>query len=526
MGTIVPPRSSVKEITSALAIPSGVGMHVAGRRVQTDSVPLHWLAGATSVRLALVAVAVVGVAIRVFHLNQAMRLDEARTFLDYAIRPLPDAISNYNIPNNHLLHTLLVWTSIRIFGHAEWAIRLPAFVAGLLVMPATYVATRALADRSAALAATALAAVLPVLVLYSTNARGYSMVCLAFVVLIVVADRLAAEESAARWAAFGAIVALGAATIPVMLYPAGAAALWLCAERVRRHGWRRAPAFAARLAAVLALAGALAALAYVPAIQRFGVGSIVGNKFVSPYRWPQFLHALPQFARRLRGTIGLGIPNAALLPLVLLGLAPLATRGRERGKLVTLALATGLWCIALLVATRRAPPPRVWLFLAPLCCLYAGIGLARFATWASPRFGSEAQPFLAALSALVVAAIATSTVVRRTVLEDNESVLLVAGPDIARSLLAVARPDDRLIVSNMVSPEVDYYLYTMAGRRFGDLEAPSRSRRLLLVLNHREAQTPATVRTERPDVDWGRYQSPTPLRRFHSASLWAAARRE
>jgi len=260
-----------------------------------------------------------------------MRLDEARSFLDYAIRPLPDAISNYNIPNNHLLHTLLVWVSIRVFGGAEWAVRLPALMAGLLIIPATYVATRAFSDRAAALIASALAAVLPGLILYSTNARGYSMVCLAFVVLLSVADALADEETAARWIAFGLLIALGMATIPVMLYPAGAVTLWLITERVRRHGVSSAIPFAVRLAAVLAVAGALTVLAYVPAIQRFGVGSIAGNKFVIPNTWPQFVSTLPQFALRLRDTIGLGIPTAAGRP---------QAGGRHRPR----CCLSGRWC--------------------------------------------------------------------------------------------------------------------------------------------------------------------------------------
>ena len=492
--------------------------------VRTESSLHDWLAGPVFFRLACVGIAAIAVAIRVFHLNQPMRLDEARTFLDYAIRPLPDAISNYNIPNNHLLHTLLVWLSIRVFGHAEWAVRLPAFIAGVLIVPATYVATRALADRGAALIASALAAVLPGLILYSTNARGYSMVCLAFVMLIPVANAIADDESAARWTAFGLVIALGAATIPVMLYPAGAVSLWLLAERARRHGWSSAVRFAPRLAGVLAVSGAVAAVAYLPAIERYGVASIAGNKFVIPYSWPLFLRALPQFAQRVRDTIGLGIPDVLLLGLTLSGLLPLVTRGQGRGRLFTLALTTGFWCVALLVATRRPPPPRVWLFLAPLCCMYAGIGLSWITGWISRRQRVSEQPYIAAAALMLALGIAASTVARRTVLNDNESVELVAGPAIARYLLAEARPGDRLIVSNMVSPEVDYYLFTMGGRRFADLESPSRSARVLLILNERESQTATTVQTERPDLDWRRFATPVPLRQFESASIWQAPR--
>ncbi|MEO5814753.1 MAG: glycosyltransferase family 39 protein [Gemmatimonadaceae bacterium] len=498
-------------------------MHAAAEPVQTDSSLHDWRAGSASFRVALVGIAVIAVAIRLFHLNQPMRLDEARTFLDYAIRPLSDAISNYNIPNNHLLHTLLVWLSIRLFGHAEWAVRLPALIAGVLIVPATYVATRALADRGAALIATALAAVLPGLILYTANARGYSMVVLAFVLLIPVANALADEESAGRWLAFGSLMAIGAATIPVMLYPAGVVTLWLLAERLRRHGASSTIRFIPRLAGVLALAGIVTVVAYLPAIQRYGAASISGNKFVTPYSWDPFFRALPRFAERLRQTIALGIPRLLLLGLVLAGLLPLVTRNPARGKLFTLGLTTGFWCIALLVITRRPPPPRVWLFLAPLLCLYAGIGLSWIIGSLSKRFSFAASPAIATAALLLALGIAAGN--RRTVFENDESVGLVAGPDIARYLLAEARPGDRLIVGNLVSPEVDYYLFTMGGKRFGDMEAPSRAERVLLIVNETRAQTPATIQAERQDIDWSRYASPVELRQFKAASIWEAPRR-
>lgn len=493
--------------------------------VQTNAAPREWLEGPASYRLAVVGIALLALAIRVIHLFQPMRLDEARSFLDYAIQPLRDAISNYNIPNNHLLHTFLVWISIRTFGQAEWSVRIPALVAGLLIVPATYVATRALADRGAALVAGALAAVLPCLVLYSTNARGYSIVCLAFVALLPVANALADRETTARWAAFGALVALGAATIPVMLYPAGAVSLWLVAERVRRHGWSSVVPFALRLAGVLALTGLVTAAVYAPAISRYGIGSIAGNKFVTPNTWPQFVSTLPQFALRLRETIGLGIPTLLLLPLACCALVPLLSRDAGRSRLLTLALATGVWCIVLLVATRRAPPPRVWLFLGPLCCLYVGIGMSRVIGWLALRTRVSAQPYLAATALLLAAGIGAGTLARRTVFDDNESVELVAGPQIARWLLSEARPGDRVMVSNMVSPEVDYYLFRLAGRRFADLEAPSRASRVLVILNHREDQTPTTVQTERPDLDWSSFETPVLAKQFESASIWVAPRR-
>lgn len=157
--------------------------------------------------------------------------------------------------------------------------------------------------------------------------------------------------------------------------------------------------------------------------------------------------------------------------------------------------------------------------------MYAGIGLARIASWVSHRFRVSEQLFVATAALVLALGIGASTVASRAVFENNESVQLVAGPDIARYLLAEARPGDRLIVSNMVSPEVDYYVYTMGDRRFADLEAPSRSARVLMILNELESQTPMTVQIERPDVDWSKFETPRQLRKFESATIWAAPRR-
>src|SRR2546425_3783489 len=98
-----------------------------------------------------------------------MGSDESATFLYYASHPLPVAVSIYGSPNNHILHTVLMHLSYVIFGASEWALRLPAFLAGVAIVPLTYVVARSLGNRGALLAA-ALSASAPVLIDYSTDA--------------------------------------------------------------------------------------------------------------------------------------------------------------------------------------------------------------------------------------------------------------------------------------------------------------------------------------------------------------------
>src|SRR5690606_37799725 len=103
---------------------------------------------------AMAAVAVIGLFISISYLGVPMRYDEAYTFNEYATRSPYDAVSLYTFPNNHLFHTLLVHVAVRLFGDSPRVVRLPALLASLALIPATYGMVRRLADpRAAALAA-------------------------------------------------------------------------------------------------------------------------------------------------------------------------------------------------------------------------------------------------------------------------------------------------------------------------------------------------------------------------------------
>ena len=116
--------------------------------------------------VAIGALTVLAVAIRWAPLFQPMRYDEAATWIDYASQPLAKSLSDYRFPNNHLFHTLLVHLSAAVFGSDPWALRLPAFIAGILVVPLTWGAGRALYSPSAGLLSAKMAATSASLTLY------------------------------------------------------------------------------------------------------------------------------------------------------------------------------------------------------------------------------------------------------------------------------------------------------------------------------------------------------------------------
>jgi hypothetical protein len=78
----------------------------------------------------------VGVFLRVWH--------EAWRYAEFASKPLVLGLSNYRAPNNHLLNTLLVHFSPRLFGNSVFGLRFSALAAGCLVIVASWFVTRTL----------------------------------------------------------------------------------------------------------------------------------------------------------------------------------------------------------------------------------------------------------------------------------------------------------------------------------------------------------------------------------------------
>ena len=72
----------------------------------------------------------------------------------------------------------MLWLTVRAFGDGELAVRLPSLIAGTLVIPALYELGRELYDRRTGLVAAAFAAVSPLLIWYSQEARMYAFVAL------------------------------------------------------------------------------------------------------------------------------------------------------------------------------------------------------------------------------------------------------------------------------------------------------------------------------------------------------------
>ncbi|PKO04579.1 MAG: hypothetical protein CVU41_16175 [Chloroflexi bacterium HGW-Chloroflexi-3] len=62
---------------------------------------------------------------------------------------MANGLSDYHFPNNHVFHTFLVHLTYKLFGPYEWAVRMPAFIASLLLAPFGFIfAKRWYGDRN------------------------------------------------------------------------------------------------------------------------------------------------------------------------------------------------------------------------------------------------------------------------------------------------------------------------------------------------------------------------------------------
>lgn len=311
------------------------------------------------------ALVIAAVAIRVAFLFQPMRYDEAFGFLYFVSKPFIVGISFYSFPNNHVLHTALVHLAFLAFGNHPWALRLPALIFGVACVPFSYLAVRQIYNRYAALLVMAIVASSNIMIVFSTNARGYSMVCCFFLMLLWVACQLLCQERISLWLIFVVVAALGFYAIPIMLYPFGVVVAWLFVSALKCQDVDR-HRFVLRLLLASAAALVLSATLYLPVIVVSGAKSLVSNKFVASHDLHYVIQELPAsilstwrgWNENMQVVLSLGLLAAFVLGWFFIGQADKFP--------VPVVLPGMAWIAMALLAQRVVPFERVWLFLLPL----------------------------------------------------------------------------------------------------------------------------------------------------------------
>jgi uncharacterized membrane protein len=329
---------------------------------------LGFLAGV----LALIFLAVV---FRMENANSFMKHDEAYTYITFS-RSLFSAMTDYSKPNNHILHSILVFFSTRIFGKGAWVVRLPAFLAGVLLVPASYWLASRLYDRWTALGTAFLVAWFPPLVAYSNDARGYTMLALFTLIILALGDHVRQDKNLFFWALISIFSALGLYTIPIMLFPFGLLFVWLFLEnQVSGPGpYRSKKEFLGYWLAAGLGSAVLTALFYTPILIFTSAENLFANDMLAPVPWKDLLVNL---SARFPGTWAewtTQVPTAVLILLEIGWVLSLVFHSKLAKSRIPLQLAALLWFSALIFIRRPNVEARFWSFLMPLVLLWAAAG--------------------------------------------------------------------------------------------------------------------------------------------------------
>jgi len=342
--------------------------------------------------LVLAAIVLVGFALRLSGFEHPWRFDESDSLIHFVRSDWFNLWTDYTQPNNHIFYNFLAHFSVEAFPEFGSASRIPAFVAGVLTVPALFVAGRILFDTQAALLAAALAACLPPLVDFSTNARGYGLVTLLLLLSIVASSILRRRRSISAWTVISILMTAALFAVPTALFALGTllVLLFLCAETNRRG-----PLIGESIGCI-AVCGFAAILLYTPPAMRGTWAVIVSNPFVQPIRWDE---ALERITNSLAILWTPADQPSALLSLAIVGSALFAGARTATG--LRLLTAVAIPAAALCAAGRFMPPPRVWLYAFPLIVLAAAAGALQIG-------GSKLKPRQTAAAACLLLAIGFS----------------------------------------------------------------------------------------------------------------------
>jgi len=342
----------------------------------------------------------VGVALRGMHLNDSMAYDESYTFNNLARQSLVVGIADYNSTNNHLLNTMLMHVSWKLFGEAEWALRLPVFLVGSLLLALVWIWGSRWVGRPTAIVAVALAAVSPLLITYSTDARGYILVTFAVLALDDAASRLFDTRSSKplAWLQIVLAAALGLCAMPIMLYALVSVTGWTivriafqldrtAAPGVHPDELEPAPSRWKPSVAASVLNNSLKMNRWSLIAGGLAFCLIVGTMYAPAYIFrgasamrDRILEPIPlanQFTAQwssFRGgwewwTTGFP-PSWAWMTGVVLGLLFFRSTGADRVRWLALPISM----LLLHLVGQVAPPPRVYIILLPFAALLASAG--------------------------------------------------------------------------------------------------------------------------------------------------------
>jgi hypothetical protein len=325
---------------------------------------------------ALFGLMFVALVLRLKNLNIPLGHDEAYMYEAFASRSIWHIVSDYHLPNNHVLLSILMKLSTGLLGNHLWTLRLPTIVTGVLIVPTAYFFAKRFFRQETAILSSILVAIFPTLIEFSVVARGYIIIVWLTLLVFTLADYVRVQKNRFVWLLIVFLSALGFYTIPIMLFPFGAIYIWLIGSWVLGDTSLYEPksSFLKYWLGSGITTALLTIILYAP-ILIFSFDRFFGNGFIAPVGWDVFPVTL---WTRLRNA---WVEWTASIPLwiVFLGilgfLVAFVFHKKFTGQKFPPQIAFLIWILTLLLVRRPDMLPRFWLFLVGPLLVWMAAGV-------------------------------------------------------------------------------------------------------------------------------------------------------
>lgn len=278
--------------------------------------------------------------------------------------------------------------------------------------------------------------------------------------------------------------ALGFYTLPTMLFPFGALALWLGVEWLfGKTQPRRDWGFIGHLLIFGVMTALLVILLYVPVMWVSGPEALLNNTFVAPIDPADYGLILSKRLVQTWDVFTNGVP-----PLITWSLIPAFLIGAFLKPRYPLALL--FFSAALVLIRRQAPFDRMWLFMLPVFLIWASAGLV----WLFRQIFEGRIPAGAAASlkgVLILLFIGALTLGGAAAFQ-RASQYTIYAEEVALFLGEYLSPNDRIITIFPIDAPIIYYV-RLHGLDDGDTFSQENPERLYVLVNERTGESPENV---------------------------------
>lgn len=406
--------------------------------------------------LSLGLIIIVGMFLRIFYLFAAIRIDEAGVFIFLSSKPLIVSLFSYPFPGHHVFYTIMVNILHNLLGDQVWVMRLPALIAGILLIPATYLLFSVISNNLAALLSSALVAISSPLIEFSTNARGYTTVAFIFIILLLLIYYLSKNRNIFGWAIFILLSAIGFHTVTIFLIPFGILMswyIWLVMYSSNKFEYLKDGGLA------IIITGLLTFIFYLPIIIVNGSGVILSNEYVIAMPLLIFIKGLGPMVRSTWASWNQNVPSAITYLIAFGFIIFLLTLKYANKGLRALAISTLLFIIILLFIKRVNPWPRIWLFLIPIYFGLACTGLS----YVIDKINWHRLSLSIIISMVFLFGISRNIIVSDSIFNsDNGGQLLIDGEQITKYIKDnIKLKDDKVFVVNLTYRAPMMYYFRM-----------------------------------------------------------------